>query len=35
MGKASDEEELDAALRAAGVRKGDEVEVGDETLEWA
>jgi GTP-binding protein len=35
MGEASDEEELDAALRAAGVRKGDEVEVGDQTLEWA
>jgi GTPase len=27
-------EELDAALRAAGVRKGQEVEVGDETLVW-
>jgi GTPase len=35
MGEAPGEEELDAALRAAGVRKGDEVEVGDETLEWA
>ena len=35
MGEAPDEEELEAALRAAGARKGDEVEVGDETLEWA
>jgi GTP-binding protein len=34
-GEVPDEEELDAALRAAGVRKGHEVEVGDETLEWA
>jgi GTP-binding protein len=28
------EDELEAALRSAGVRKGDEVEVGEETLEW-
>jgi GTP-binding protein len=28
-----DEEELEAALKAAGVRKGDEVEVGEEVLE--
>ena len=34
-GEVPDEEELEAALRTAGVRKGDEVEVGDETLEWA
>jgi GTPase len=27
-------EELDSALRAAGVRKGHEVELGDETLVW-
>jgi GTPase len=27
-------DELEAALQAAGVRKGDEVEVGEETLEW-
>ena len=27
-------EELEAALRSAGVRKGQEVEVGDETLVW-
>jgi GTPase len=27
-------EELEAALRAAGVRKGAEVEIGDEVLEW-
>jgi GTPase len=29
----ADEEELAAALKAAGARKGDEVEVGEETLE--
>jgi GTP-binding protein len=28
------EEELERILRAAGAREGDEVEVGDETLEW-
>ncbi len=28
------EEELEAILRAAGVREGDEVEVGEELLEW-
>jgi GTP-binding protein len=27
-------EELEAILRAAGAREGDEVELGDETLEW-
>jgi len=27
--------ELEAILRAAGVREGDEVEVGEETLEWS
>jgi hypothetical protein len=26
--------ELEAVLRSAGAREGDEVEVGDETLEW-
>jgi hypothetical protein len=26
--------ELERILRAAGAREGDEVEVGDETLEW-
>jgi GTPase len=30
-----DEEELAAALKAAGARKGDEIEVGDEIHEWA
>jgi len=29
----ADEAELEAALKAAGARKGDEVEVGDEVLE--
>jgi GTP-binding protein len=33
-GKAPDTAELEAVLRAAGVRDGDEVEIGDETLEW-
>ena len=28
-------EELEAILKAAGVREGDEVEMGDETLEWS
>ena len=28
------EDELEAILRAAGVREGDEVEVGEELLEW-
>jgi hypothetical protein len=28
-----DEAELEAALKAAGARKGDEVEVGGETME--
>jgi GTP-binding protein len=32
---AIDEAELEEALRAAGVRPGDAVTVGDETLEWA
>jgi GTPase len=27
-------EELEAILKSAGVREGDEVELGDETLEW-
>jgi hypothetical protein len=26
--------ELEAILKAAGAREGDEVEVGDETLQW-
>ena len=28
------EEQLEAILRAAGARAGDEVEVGEELLEW-
>ena len=35
VGELPGDEELEEALRAAGVRKGDEVEVGEETLEWA
>jgi 50S ribosomal subunit-associated GTPase HflX len=31
-GRAPDGEELERALRAAGARKGHEIEVGDETL---
>jgi GTPase len=33
-GKPPASEELEAILKAAGAREGDEVEVGDETLEW-
>lgn len=33
-GKPPPEEELEAILRAAGARAGDEVEVGEELLEW-
>jgi GTPase len=34
-GDAPEEDELDAALKAAGVRKGDTVEVAGEEREWA
>ena len=34
-GKPPPRDELEAALRAAGVRAGDEVEIGDDTLELA
>jgi GTPase len=34
VGRAPDEEELEEALRAAGVREGDEVVVGEETFEY-
>lgn len=34
-GRAPEPSELEAILRAAGARDGDEVEVGDETLEWS
>jgi GTP-binding protein len=33
-GRAPDAAELEAILEAAGAREGDEVEVGEETLEW-
>ena len=33
-GRAPEQAELEAILRAAGAREGDEVEVGEETLEW-
>jgi GTP-binding protein len=34
VGRPPQGEELEAALRAAGVRKGVEVEIGDEAFEW-
>ena len=34
MGTPPDEEELEAALRAAGAKSGQEVEIGDEVLEF-
>ncbi len=34
IGEASDPAELEAALKAAGARKGQDIEIGDETLEW-
>ena len=34
VGEAPEGEELEAALRAAGARKGQDVEIGDEVLEW-
>ena len=33
-GEAPAGEELEAALRAAGIRKGQDVEIGDESFEW-
>ena len=33
-GRAPESAELEAILKAAGAREGDEVEVGEETLEW-
>jgi len=34
VGTPPDEDELEEALRDAGVRKGALVEIGDEELEW-
>jgi hypothetical protein len=34
VGTPPDDDELTEALRAAGAREGDEVAVGDETLEY-
>ena len=34
IGEAPEGEELEAVLKAAGARKGQEIEVGEETLEW-
>ena len=34
VGKPPEGDELEAALRAAGVRPGSLVELGDEELEW-
>ena len=33
-GRPPDASELEAILKAAGAREGDEVEMGEETLEW-
>ena len=35
VGDVPDGDELEEALRSAGVRKGALVEIGDEELEWA
>ena len=34
VGTPPEGEELEEALRAAGVRKGSEVEIGDEVFDW-
>ena len=34
VGTPPGDEELEDALRAAGVRSGAQVEIGDEVLEW-
>ena len=34
IGDAPEGEELEAVLKAAGARKGQDVEIGEETLEW-
>ena len=34
IGDAPQGEELEAVLKAAGARKGHDVEIGEETLEW-
>jgi hypothetical protein len=34
VGDVPDEEELESALRVAGVKRGAEVEIGDEVLTW-
>ena len=34
IGDAPEGEELEAALKAAGARKGQDIEIGDEVLEW-
>jgi hypothetical protein len=33
-GRAPAPQELEAILKAAGAREGDEIEVGEEVLEW-
>jgi hypothetical protein len=33
-GKPPEPEQLEAILKAAGAREGDEVQLGDEVLEW-
>ena len=34
VGRAPEGDELERVLKAAGAREGDEVEVGDDVLEW-
>jgi hypothetical protein len=34
-GRPSSPAELEAVLKAAGVREGDQVEIGEEVLEWS
>jgi hypothetical protein len=34
VGTPPDEEELEAALKAAGAKSGQEIEIGDEVLEF-
>jgi hypothetical protein len=34
MGKPPSPEQLEAILKSAGAREGDEVQLGDEVLEW-
>jgi 50S ribosomal subunit-associated GTPase HflX len=35
VGRLPDEDELEAALKAAGAKSGDEIDLGEETVEYA